>query len=133
MQLCMHVGVGAFMHACVSMFTFNSNKQFPATQNRTRDHLIVAAFYSQMLYQLSYSRLEVDIKYFFTVPSRRHITQSAVSRHRAFVYACIYGGMYVCMYLCMFPCACVCMHEDCHLKVLKFNPLLQNQSLRNSM
>ena len=29
----------------------------PATQNRTRDHLIAAEFYSQMLYQLSYSRL----------------------------------------------------------------------------
>jgi hypothetical protein len=29
----------------------------PATQNRTRDHLIPATVYSQMLYQLSYSRL----------------------------------------------------------------------------
>ena len=29
----------------------------PATRNRTRDHLIAADFYSQMLYQLSYSRL----------------------------------------------------------------------------
>ena len=29
----------------------------PATRNRTRDHLIAASFYSQMLYQLSYSRL----------------------------------------------------------------------------
>ena len=29
----------------------------PATRNRTRDHLIAAAIYSQMLYQLSYSRL----------------------------------------------------------------------------
>lgn len=28
----------------------------PATRNRTRDHLISATFYSQMLYQLSYSR-----------------------------------------------------------------------------
>ena len=28
----------------------------PATRNRTRDHLIAAGFYSQMLYQLSYSR-----------------------------------------------------------------------------
>ena len=32
----------------------------PATRNRTRDHLIAAAFYSQMLYQLSYSRLTRD-------------------------------------------------------------------------
>ena len=30
-----------------------------ATQNRTRDHLIAADFYSQMLYQLSYSRLGI--------------------------------------------------------------------------
>ena len=29
----------------------------PATRNRTRDHLIAASFYSQRLYQLSYSRL----------------------------------------------------------------------------
>ena len=29
----------------------------PATRNRTRDHLIAASLYSQMLYQLSYSRL----------------------------------------------------------------------------
>ena len=28
----------------------------PATRNRTRDHLIAAMIYSQMLYQLSYSR-----------------------------------------------------------------------------
>ena len=28
----------------------------PATRNRTRDHLIAADIYSQMLYQLSYSR-----------------------------------------------------------------------------
>ena len=28
----------------------------PATRNRTRDHLIAAVVYSQMLYQLSYSR-----------------------------------------------------------------------------
>lgn len=32
----------------------------PATRNRTRDHLIAAKFYSQMLYQLSYSRLDED-------------------------------------------------------------------------
>ena len=30
----------------------------PATRNRTRDHLIAAAIYSQMLYQLSYSRFQ---------------------------------------------------------------------------
>ena len=30
--------------------------QNPATRNRTRDHLIAATLYSQMLYQLSYSR-----------------------------------------------------------------------------
>ena len=32
----------------------------PATRNRTRDHLIAAAIYSQMLYQLSYSRSRDD-------------------------------------------------------------------------
>ena len=33
-------------------------RQNPATWNRTRDHLITAMFYSQMLCQLSYSRLK---------------------------------------------------------------------------
>ena len=36
-------------------------KKNPATRNRTRDHLIAAAFYSQMLYQLSYSRLVIGV------------------------------------------------------------------------
>ena len=31
----------------------------PATRNRTRDHLIAAKLYSQMLCQLSYSRLVI--------------------------------------------------------------------------
>ena len=30
--------------------------KYPATRNRTRDHLIAAGVYNQMLYQLSYSR-----------------------------------------------------------------------------
>ena len=34
-----------------------ASKGNPATRNRTRDHLIAAGVYSQMLYQLSYSRL----------------------------------------------------------------------------
>ena len=34
-----------------------TTQKCPATRNRTRDHLIAAKFYSQMLYQLSYSRL----------------------------------------------------------------------------
>ena len=38
-----------------------NNVETPATRNRTRDHLIAAANYSQMLYQLSYSRLDVAI------------------------------------------------------------------------
>jgi hypothetical protein len=33
-----------------------------ATRNRTRDHLIAAALYSQMLYQLSYSRLDLSTR-----------------------------------------------------------------------
>ena len=32
----------------------------PSTRNRTRDHLIAADLYSQMLYQLSYRRLTED-------------------------------------------------------------------------
>ena len=31
----------------------------PDTRNRTRDHLIAAQIYSQMLYQLSYVRLVI--------------------------------------------------------------------------
>jgi hypothetical protein len=34
----------------------------PATRNRARDHLIAAAVYSQILYQLSYSRLATKYK-----------------------------------------------------------------------
>ena len=34
-----------------------ASKGNPATRNRTRDHLIAAWLYSQMLYQLSYSRI----------------------------------------------------------------------------
>ena len=33
----------------------------PATRNRTRDHLITAQIYSQMLCQLSYSRDETGL------------------------------------------------------------------------
>ena len=33
-----------------------TQKSYLATRNRTRDHLLAAAFYSQTLYQLSYSR-----------------------------------------------------------------------------
>ena len=36
----------------------------PATRNRARDHLIVAAIYSQMLYQLSYSQLCANLRRF---------------------------------------------------------------------
>merc|ERR1712018_1078753 len=36
----------------------NTKKQSPATRNRTREHLIAAEVYSQMLYQLSYSRIQ---------------------------------------------------------------------------
>ena len=35
----------------------STTQKCPATRNRTRDHLIAAKFYSQMLYQLSYSLL----------------------------------------------------------------------------
>ena len=35
----------------------STTQKCPATRNRTRDHLIAAKFYSQVLYQLSYSRL----------------------------------------------------------------------------
>ena len=38
--------------------TANKAGTNPATRNRTRDHLIAAVVYSQMLYQLSYSRFE---------------------------------------------------------------------------
>jgi hypothetical protein len=38
-----------------------NSEKCPATRNRTRDHLIAANVYSQMLYQLSYSRLVIII------------------------------------------------------------------------
>ena len=36
--------------------SFSVGQKSPATRNRTRDHLMAACVYSQMLYQLSYSR-----------------------------------------------------------------------------
>ena len=55
--------------ACASFCGFSMDEQYfhfvffflilcksPATRNRARDHLIAAVIYSQMLYQLSYSR-----------------------------------------------------------------------------
>ena len=42
---------------CEAHYQKTSNEN-PATRNRTRDHLIAAALYSQMLYQLSYSRVK---------------------------------------------------------------------------
>jgi hypothetical protein len=52
------------IHACSRRMQFFASRitknmrrrENPATRNRTRDHLIAAALYSQMLYQLSYSR-----------------------------------------------------------------------------
>ena len=42
----------------------NNVVESPATRNQTRDHLIAAANYSQMLYQLSYSRLDLAFRCF---------------------------------------------------------------------
>ena len=41
----------------ILMHTNNTHQKNPATRNPTRDHLMSATIYSQMLYQLSYSRL----------------------------------------------------------------------------
>ena len=37
------------------------SEESPASRNQTRDHLITASVYSQMLYQLSYSRFHTEI------------------------------------------------------------------------
>ena len=53
----------------------------PATLNQTSDHLIAAANYSQMLYQLSYSRLDhIDISEFgrSTLPLAQEVAGRAV-------------------------------------------------------
>ena len=56
-----HTGVRPETRPAVSAFRggspMESSRISPATRNRARDHLIAAAVYSQMLYQLSYSRL----------------------------------------------------------------------------
>ena len=54
----------------------------PATRNRTRDHLIAASFYSQMLYQLSYSRLVCErcglvVGFILKIPLARATTSFA--------------------------------------------------------
>ena len=43
---------------------FARERENPTTRNRTKDHLIAAALYSQMLYQLSYSRLCAPLRRF---------------------------------------------------------------------
>ena len=48
----MRCGLGAAMRGALGVGARN-----PATRTRARDHLIAAGLYSQMLYQLSYSRL----------------------------------------------------------------------------
>ena len=48
-RVCLAVGWG-------QQFPPSALRIYPATRNRTRDHLIAAEIYSQMLYQLSYSR-----------------------------------------------------------------------------
>ena len=63
-EMCAHeimLGLRCLMCCGMSCFTTLARLclrlQNPATRNRARDHLIAAGFYSQMLYQLSYSRL----------------------------------------------------------------------------
>ena len=56
-----HLGKEYGLHATSTIASFanihmGACSQNPATQNRTRDHLIAVALYKQMLYQLSYSR-----------------------------------------------------------------------------
>ena len=121
-------------YVCVQ---FRFKHKSPATRNRTRDHLIAAAFYSQMLYQLSYSRLEVVKKHYFmwcqpagilhsqppsdTVPLRVYSGVSGVSACLPmcmcaclfeYMHACVclYVSIYVCMYVCIHVCMYVCMY-----------------------
>jgi hypothetical protein len=51
------IAIGRFVHFVRTPRLVPHGNNVPATRNRTRDHLIAAAVYSQMLYQLSYSRL----------------------------------------------------------------------------
>ena len=52
--------LGCFFRLCVSdPWSILEN---PVTRNRTRDHLISARFYSQMLYQLSYDRSDSNFE-----------------------------------------------------------------------
>ncbi len=55
-----HLALGKDGLSSGTALSFRPNRlqsKSPATRNRTRDHLIPAMFYSQMLCQLSYSRL----------------------------------------------------------------------------
>jgi len=54
----------------------------PATRNRIRDHLIAAAFYNQMLYELRLSRL-VRITTATSTKITSRLTRSAPLRARA--------------------------------------------------
>ena len=53
----------------------------PATRNRTRDHLITACVYSQMLYQLSYSRLafqRINLMYTQHLEHNKHLETNKI-------------------------------------------------------
>ena len=62
-------------HCCAHL-----DYEYPATRNRTRDHLIAAANYSQMLYQLSYSRSCSDLTTHAPNKSRVHSCFNTLDR-----------------------------------------------------
>ena len=71
--------------------------EYPATRNRTRDHLIAAEVYSQMLYQLSYSRRWRSTVFQAIAPQ---------ACFQGFTLDVIYIYIYICMCVCV--CVCVC-------------------------
>ena len=54
---CVSLPVWLAWKLLAASYPTSTHDTIPATRNRTRDHLIVAVIYSQMLYQLSYSRI----------------------------------------------------------------------------
>ena len=84
--------------------------EYPATQNRTRDHLIAAEVYSQMLYQLSY----------------RQRWRSTVFQAIA-PQACYQGFTLDVIYVCVWVCVCVCVCPG-HCFAEEWDPGINNNT-----
>ena len=80
---------------CTDQVVQGAHAEYPATRNRTRDHLIAAEVYNQILYQLSYSRI-----------GRSSVFQAIAQQ------ACYPGFTLYVIYACVCVCPGHCFAEE---------------------